>query len=92
MKPLRNASHNYANTLEDDGVTVRFVQEYRTLHKKVILVDHDKTLLGSANLTGMGVSYSDEFNVLIQSEPFARSVGADIRGIQQRAKPIDKLD
>ena len=44
-----------------------------------------------ANLTGMGVSYSDEFNVLIQSEPFARSVEADIRGIQQKSKPINEL-
>ncbi len=89
--PIRNATLNYANTLDEDGVTVRFIQEYRTLHKKVILVDHDKTFLGSANLTGMGVSYSDEFNVLIQSEPFARSVEADIRGIQQKSKPINEL-
>jgi len=90
--PIRNATLNYAQTLEEDGVNVRFIQEYRTMHKKVILVDRDKVLLGSANLTGVGVSYSDEFSVLIQSEPFARSVEADINRIEKQSKPIEKLD
>ena len=90
--PIRNATLNYANTLEEDGVTVRFIQEYRTMHKKVILVDQDKVLLGSANLTGFGVSYSDEFSVLIESEPFARKVEADCKRLTQRSKPIEKLD
>lgn len=90
--PIRNATLNYANTLEEDGVTVRFIQEYRTMHKKVILVDQDKVLLGSANLTGVGVSYSDEFSVLIESEPFARKVEADCKRLTQRSKPIEKLD
>lgn len=90
--PIRNATLNYANTLEEDGVTVRFIQEYRTMHKKVILVDRDKVLLGSANLTGFGVSYSDEFSVLIQSEPFAQSIEADICQIHKQAQPIDALN
>jgi len=90
--PIRNATLNYANTLEQDGVTVRFIQEYRTMHKKVILVDHDKVLLGSANLTGVGVSYSDEFSVLIQSDPFAGQVEADINRILKKSMPVDELD
>ncbi len=90
--PIRNATLNYANTLEEDGVTVRFIQEYRTMHKKVILVDQDKVLLGSANLTGFGVSYSDEFSVLIQSEPFAQSIESDICQIHKQAQPIDTLN
>ena len=90
--PIRNATLNYAQTLEADGVNVRFIQEYRTMHKKVILVDRDKVLLGSANLTGVGVSYSDEFSVLIESEPFARKVEADCKRLTQRSKLIEKLD
>lgn len=90
--PIRNATLNYANTLEKDGVTVRFIQEYRTMHKKVILVDHDKVLLGSANLTGVGVSYSDEFSVLIQSDPFARQVEADINRILKKSMPATDLN
>jgi phosphatidylserine/phosphatidylglycerophosphate/cardiolipin synthase-like enzyme len=90
--PIRNATLNYANTLEEDGVTVRFIQEYRTMHKKVILVDQDKVLLGSANLTGVGVSYSDEFSVLIQSEPFIRQMEADINRILKKSMSVEELD
>jgi phosphatidylserine/phosphatidylglycerophosphate/cardiolipin synthase-like enzyme len=90
--PIRNATLNYAQTLQDDGIKIRFVQEYRTMHKKVILVDRDKVLLGSANLTGVGVSYSDECSVLIQSEPFARNVEADIGRIVKQSMTIDHLE
>ena len=62
------------------------------MHKKVILVDRDKVLLGSANLTGYGVGNSDEFSVWIQSEPFARSVEADINRIGKQSKPIEQLE
>ncbi|MGD9782810.1 MAG: phospholipase D family protein [Kiritimatiellia bacterium] len=90
--PIRNATLNYAKTLQDDGLWVRFIQEYRTLHKKVILIDRDKVLLGSANLTGVGVSYSDEFSALIVSEPFARQAEADFNRLAQQAQSIEKLD
>ena len=90
--PIRNATLNYAQTLEEDGVNVRFIQEYRTMHKKVIVVDRDKVLLGSANLTGVAVSYSDEFSVWIESEPFARQVETDFKRLRQRSNPIEKLD
>ena len=89
--PIRNATLNYANTLQDDGIKVRFIQEYRTMHKKVILVDQDKTFLGSANLTGFGVSHSDEFSVLIHSEPFARNVEADINRMRIQSQAIEQL-
>ena len=89
--PIRNATLNYAHTLQDDGIKVRFIQEYRTMHKKVILIDRDKVLLGSANLTGFGVSHSDEFSVLVQSEPFARNVEADIRRMGKQSKAIEQL-
>jgi len=90
--PIRNATLNFSHTLEDDGVLVRFIQEYRSLHKKLLLIDRDKVLLGSSNLTGSGVSFTDEFNVLIQSEPFARKAEADFNRLSKRSHPIDKLD
>ena len=62
------------------------------MHKKVILLDDDKVLLGSANLTGYGVGNSDEFSVLIRSEPFARRVDGDIRRIRLISKPISQLE
>lgn len=90
--PIRNGTLNFAHTLQDDGVAVRFIQEYRVMHKKLLLVDRDKVLLGSSNLTGAGVDGSDEFNVLIASEPFARQAEADIKRLAQQAQLIEKLE
>lgn len=89
--PIRNGTLNFAHTLQDDGVAVRFIQEYRVMHKKLLLVDRDKVLLGSSNLTGAGVDISDEFNVQIESEQFARQAEADFKRLAQRAEPIEKL-
>ena len=90
--PIRNGTLNFAHTLQDDGVAVRFIQEYRVMHKKLLLVDRDKVLLGSSNLTGAGVDVSDEFNVQIQSEPFARQAEADFKRLAQQAQLIEKLE
>lgn len=90
--PIRNGTMNFAHTLQDDGVWVNFIQEYRVMHKKMLLVDRDRVLLGSSNLTGAGVDISDEFNVLIESEPFARKAEADFKRLAQQAQPIEKLD
>ena len=62
------------------------------MHKKRLLVDRDRVLLGSSNLTGAGVDISDEFNVMIASEPFARKAEADYERLAQQTQPIDKLD
>ena len=90
--PIRNGTLNFAHTLQDDGVAVRFIQEYRVMHKKLLLVDRDKVLLGSSNLTAAGVDGSDEFNVLIASEPFTRQAEADFKRMAQRAQLIEKLE
>ena len=89
--PIRNATMNFVDTLQSDGVQVRFIQQYRVMHKKVLLVDQNKVLLGSSNLTGAGVDISDEFNVWIESEPFARQAESDFRRIEQQARPMDEL-
>ena len=62
------------------------------MHKKVVLIDNDKVLLGSANLTGVGLSFSDEFSALIVSAPFADGVEADFKRLAQQAQPIGRLD
>mgnify|MGYP003589187515 CR=1 FL=1 len=62
------------------------------MHKKLLLVDRDKVLLGSSNLTGAGVDVSDEFNVQIEFEPFARQAEGDIKRLAQQAQPIEQLE
>jgi len=90
--PIRNATLNFAHTMEEDGVAVRLVQEYRVMHKKLLLIDRDKVLLGSSNLTGAGVSLTDEFNVMIESEPFARKAEADFKQLSKQAHIVEGLD
>ena len=90
--PIRNATMNFVDTLQSDGVQVRFIQQYRVMHKKVLLVDQNKVLLGSSNLTGAGMNISNEFNVQIVSEPFASMVEADFKRLAQQAQPIEKPD
>ena len=89
--PVRNATMNFVQTLQADGIQIRFIQQYSVMHKKMLLVDRNRVLLGSSNLTGAGVDISDEFNVLIESEPFARKAEADFRQIEQQSEPFEKL-
>ena len=58
----------------------------------MLLVDRDRVLLGSSNLTGAGVDVSDEFNGKIECEPFARQAEADIKRLAQQAQPIEQLE
>ena len=89
--PVRNATMNFVQTLQADGIQIRFIQQYRVMHKKILLVDRNRVLLGSSNLTGAGVDISDEFNVLIESESFARKAEADFRQIEKQSEPFEKL-
>jgi phosphatidylserine/phosphatidylglycerophosphate/cardiolipin synthase-like enzyme len=69
---VKNATLNFADELARDGITVRFIQGGKTMHKKMIVVDGRTVLLGSSNLTVAGTVGSNEMNVRIDSEPFAR--------------------
>ncbi|HPC19065.1 MAG TPA: phospholipase D family protein [Kiritimatiellia bacterium] len=82
---IRHATLNYADTLARDGVTVRFIQGYKTMHKKMIIVDGKTVLLGSANLTVAGTTGSNEMNVRIDSPEFARQAATDFARLREKA-------
>lgn len=88
---IRHATLNYAETLAQDGVTVRFVQGYKTMHKKMIIVDGKTVLLGSSNLTVAGTVGSNEMNVRIDSPDFARQAAADFARLREKAIPANEL-
>lgn len=89
--PIRNGTANFTHTLLADGIQVGFIQEYRVMHKKALIIDRNVVLLGSSNLTGAGVNSSDEFNMRIESEPLARKVEADFVRLSRQAKPFEEL-
>ena len=88
---VRNATLNYADELARDGVTVRFIQGHKTMHKKMIIVDGKTVLLGSANLTVAGTVGSDEMNVRVDSPDFARQAAADFARLREKTIPASEL-
>jgi phosphatidylserine/phosphatidylglycerophosphate/cardiolipin synthase-like enzyme len=90
--PIRNGTANFTHTLLADGIQVGFIQEYRVMHKKVILVDDHVLFLGSSNLTGAGLTTSDEFNVRIESESMVRQAEADFLRLGKQMKSFEELE
>ena len=88
---IRHATLNYADELARDGVTVRFIQEYKTMHKKMIIVDGHTVLLGSSNLTVAGTVGSNEMNVRVDAPTFAQRATADFARLRARAIPASEL-
>lgn len=82
---VREATYDFACEMERAGIRVLFTKEYRILHKKLILVDDEVVLLGSANLTMAGTLQSDEMNVEIRQPAFVASVRRDLERLFARA-------
>lgn len=82
---VREATYNFARELEQSGIRVRFMSGYRILHKKMILVDNQIALLGSANLTMAGTLQSDEMNVEIRQPAFVARMQKDFEKIMASA-------
>ena len=88
---VRQATLNYAEELARDGITVLFIQGYKSMHKKMIIVDGKIVLLGSSNLTVAGTTGSDEMNVRVDSPAFARQAAADFARLRTQAIPASEL-
>jgi phosphatidylserine/phosphatidylglycerophosphate/cardiolipin synthase-like enzyme len=88
---IRHATLNYADTLSQSGVTVLFIQGYKTMHKKMVIVDGQTVLLGSSNLTVAGTVGSNEMNLRVASPTFARRAAADFARLREKAIPASEL-
>ncbi|MBU1693741.1 MAG: phospholipase D family protein [Verrucomicrobia bacterium] len=88
---IRNEVMNFAHDLMRDGIQVLFIQEHRVLHKKLIIVDGQKVILGSSNLTTAGTSSSSEMNVEVSDPVFVDSAVEDFHRIRKRARPAEEL-
>ena len=83
---VREATYNFARELEQSGIRILFMSGYRILHKKMILVDSQIALLGSANLTMAGTLQSDEMNVEIRQPAFVARMRKDFESIMASAQ------
>ena len=82
---------DFASTLTADGIQVKFMQNYKVLHKKLVVVDGQTVWLGSSNLTMAGMGISNESNVRIQDPIVAGQAADDFRRLLQIAKPLSEL-
>lgn len=61
--------------LRENGVEIKYDQEGRTTHSKLIIVDGRYVLVGSTNWGYYSIERNHEANVLIYSERLARQFG-----------------
>jgi phosphatidylserine/phosphatidylglycerophosphate/cardiolipin synthase-like enzyme len=60
--------------LSDGGVGVIYDPTFKTTHTKVMVVDGELTLLGSANWTYHALTSNNEISVLIRSKELAKEI------------------
>lgn len=89
---VREATYNFARELEQSGIRVLFMSGYRILHKKMILVDNQIALLGSANLTMAGTRQGDEMNIEIRQPTFVAHIRMDFEKIMASARTAEALN
>ena len=89
---VREATYNFARELEQSGIRVLFMSGYRILHKKMILVDGQIALLGSANLTMAGTRQGDEMNIEIRQPTFVAHIRMDFEKIMASARTAEALN
>lgn len=82
----RNVTYNFAQELARSGIRVRFQQERRILHKKMIILDGREVLLGSSNLTLAGTLHNYDTNVRVTESRFVARAVEDFRRLLERSK------
>jgi phosphatidylserine/phosphatidylglycerophosphate/cardiolipin synthase-like enzyme len=88
---LKRSVLNFASTLTTSGIQVRFMQEYKVMHKKLIVVDTETVWMGSANLTTAGLSVSNESNIRVREPTFASQAAEDFERLLTLALPLSEL-
>ena len=89
---LKNLVLEFAEYLAGFGVEVRYVQEYRIQHKKLVVVDNQTLWLGSANLTSSAMTQNEEFNVRTSASRAVVDAVRDIQSLWKIAKPAGELE
>ncbi len=88
---LKHQVYEFAMTLDGAGVEVRFIQERRVMHKKLVLVDDQRLWLGSSNLTWAGLVTSEELNVCVEDPGVVAAARQDFERLYLRARRADEL-
>lgn len=89
---VRNANRNTASQLAIAGIRTFFLGSNKAQHKKMILVDGQTLIFGSANLSLAGTSASNELNIRTRQPQLIKCATDDFLGLLTRATPLEELD
>lgn len=89
---VKRATMEYAEALSASGIQVLYMQDYRVLHKKMIIIDKSQVYLGSSNLTLAGVVHNTELNVVFSENIAVQKAVADYESMRKRAKTRAELN
>lgn len=74
--------------LKQRGVDIRYLKNNRCCHAKVLIVDREKVLLGSHNLSVRSTQNNFELSYLIPDPETAAEVSAEFDRLFKDAKPV----
>ncbi len=89
---LKNLVLEFAEYLAGFGVEVRYMQEYKVQHKKLVLVDNQTLWIGSANLTTSAMAQNEEFNARTSALRVVDAANKDFQGLWNLARPAGELN
>jgi len=84
------AKTNYyaSQFLKSAGVDIRFLKANRCCHAKILIIDKEKILLGSHNLSVRSTQNNFEISYLIDNVETAKELGAIFDSLFADAKPV----
>lgn len=89
---LKNLVLEFAEYLAGFGVEVRYLQEHKIQHKKLVTVDGRTLWLGSANLTASAMAQNEEFNARTSARRAVDAASKDFQGLWNIARTAGDLD
>jgi len=90
-KRIRDRVMQFGEYLRTSGVKVLYLQEYKIMHKKVIIVDDKTVWLGSANLTSAAMTSNEEMNIRTSAPKVVAQAIEDFAAMCEKALPAEKL-
>lgn len=91
MEMVKRANIDSANLLSKSGIKVRFTQSGKIMHKKLIIFDRKKAVLGSSNITGTSTTSSFNMNLISEAENFVKEGVRDFEEILSKSKEASEL-
>ena len=89
---IKQSTIQMARRLAGEGIEVRLHTGRKVLHKKIVVLDGERVILGSSNLTDAGTRRSNEMNVSISCRGIAADATRDFEQLWEQAHHLEKIE